>query len=94
MARMYRAQDEGDVVLDAEVGEPVPGEHAFGADDQAGAEGFASAQQRLGPARQPLVKEDGAGLLEDAAVHRSGVQIDAGVESVLRGLNLIVDSLG
>ena len=80
------AQDEGDVLGDAQVGEPVPGVGALGANHQAVAEGGDGAAEGVGVAGQVLVLDDGAGLVEDAQVHGPGVQIDAAVESVLRGV--------
>jgi hypothetical protein len=76
-------QDEGDVLFAAEVGDPVPREHAFDADDQPVAKRRDGAQQGLGAARQIAIEEDGAGLVEDAQVHGPGVQVDAAIESVL-----------
>src|SRR5215467_3422042 len=74
---------EGNVLLSAEVGEPVPGEHALGGDDQTGAirRDRLKERNRLGGdlAMQQLV----ASLAEDAQVKRSGVQIDSTVECVL-----------
>src|SRR4051812_15999265 len=42
------AEHDGDLLLLAEVGQPVPGEHALGADDEAIAEGSDGAQEAVG----------------------------------------------
>jgi hypothetical protein len=76
-------EHEGNLLLGAQVGQPVPGEHAFTGDDQPlaiGRDGFEKGG-RLGHdfAVQHLV----ALLAEDAQVKRSGVQVDTAVESLL-----------
>jgi len=45
------AEDEGNVLLFAEVGDPVPREQALDADDQSIAKGSDSAQEGFRPAR-------------------------------------------
>src|SRR5262249_3420329 len=77
------AEGEGDGFLLAEVGQPVPGEHALDADHEAVAEGGDGAEEGVGPGRQVAVEDDGAVVVEDADVHGPRVQVDAGVESVL-----------
>jgi len=87
------AEDEGDRVVLAQVGQPVPGEHALDSDDQAVAEGLHGVEEGLGLRRQVL-REDGLALLvEDVDEHASGVQIDAGVKSVLSGVAAHVSCL-
>ena len=76
------AQDEGDALILAEVGEPVPGEHALGGDDQSVAVGLDGLEEELGIGAKVLVDDNGVVLVEDADVHGSGVQIDAGIVSV------------
>src|SRR5262245_49458008 len=76
-------QDEGDVLVLAQVGQPVPGEHALTADDQSVAEGADSIEEGVGPCGQ-IAGEDGLALvIEHVEEHAPGMQIDAGVESVL-----------
>ena len=90
MAFMYKcvAEHEIDVFICAQIGQPVPGKHALGADDQVFAKTLDGSQEVewLGPhvPMQPLVPL----TIEDAQVHPSGVQIDAAIEFVL----LIVES--
>src|SRR5207244_690256 len=74
----------------AQIGDPVPREHALGCDDQSVAVRRDRLAESVGLSRQVLVKADRAGLVEDAQVHGSGVQIDAAVESV----RLVVETHG
>ena len=80
------AQDEGDGLVLAQVGEPVPGEHALAADDQAVAEGRDGVEKGLGLGGKIRLEDGLAGVVENVDVHASGVQIDAGVKSVLTGV--------
>jgi hypothetical protein len=77
------ADDEGDLLLVAQVGEPVAGEQAFDADDDVWAEGGDGSEESVGMAREVAIEDDGALGVEDTQVHGPGVQVDAGVESVL-----------
>jgi hypothetical protein len=81
------AQDEGDLLLGAKVGDPVPGVHALGAEHEVVAERRKGPEERLGAGGDVLVEDDGAVLIEDAEVKGSGVEIGAAVESVRTGVN-------
>ena len=76
------AQREGDRFVFAEVGEPIPGEHALDADDQAGAVRRDGVQENLGARRQIAFEDGGTGVIENVREHTSCVQIDAGIECV------------
>jgi hypothetical protein len=76
------AEHEDHLLAGTEVGEPVPGEHALGGDDQSGAEGRQRFEQSGGFAGDFLVEHLLAGVVEDAQVQGSGMQIDAAVELV------------
>jgi hypothetical protein len=80
------AEHEVDVLFVAEVGEPVPGEHALDADDESVTKRSHGTQKSVGPAGEVLVEDDVAIVVENTDVHRPGVQIDATVESVLLGV--------
>ena len=82
------SQDEGDVVLLAEVGEPVPGEHALAGDGETVAAGSDGAEEGVGSGGDGLAEGDGAGGIEDAQGDGPGVEIDTAVEPVL----LVVES--
>jgi hypothetical protein len=77
------SQDEGDLLVFAEVGQPVPGEHTLGGDDQPVAVGLDGLQEELGVGAEIFVDDDIVVLVEDADVHGSGVEIDAGVVSMV-----------
>jgi hypothetical protein len=69
------ADDEGDAVFSAAVGEPVPAEQALATDDDAVVEARDGLQQGVEVTRQVLVQNDGAGCVADADVRvpfRSG----------------------
>src|SRR5262249_14819936 len=82
------SQDEGDLLLQAEIGEPVPGEQALTGDGQAVAEGSDGVEEGVGAGGEGLVEDDGSGRVENTEGGRPGMEIDAAVESVL----LIVES--
>jgi len=74
------AEDEWDLFAGTEVGEPVPGEHALGGDDEVLTERFDGAKEGAGRGPDLLVE---AGLtlgIEDAEVEGTCVQVDAAVE--------------
>jgi hypothetical protein len=77
--------DDGDVVLGAAVGEPIPAEHAL-ADDNAVVVGCDGLEQGGEVTREVAVEHHLAIVGEDAQVHGPGVQVDAAVESVLVGV--------
>jgi hypothetical protein len=76
-------EHEDDLLFQAEVGEPLPSEHALGADDQVLTEALDGSQEvaRLSP-HVPMQKLS-AFMVEDAKVHPLRVQIDAAIISVL-----------
>jgi len=78
------AENEGDAFVFAEVGEPVPGEHALTADDEVFAKGFDGVEEGVGLGGQIAFEDGFAFGAEDVHEHGSGVQIDAGVELVWR----------
>ena len=80
------AEDEGEVLAGAEVGEPVPGEDALDGDDEVFAIGRDGLEEVLGGGEDVLVDEDGPLTVQDAEEHGAGVQIDATVEAMLAGV--------
>jgi hypothetical protein len=80
--RLHRqrvAEDEGDAVGRAEIGEPVPGEHALDGDDEIVAVRGDRLQERLGRHLHVAVQEHLAGGVEQADVHSLHVEIDSAV---------------
>ena len=76
-------EDEVDVLVGAQVGQPVPGEHALAADHQAIPVGFDQSQEVFRAGRDVLVEDHLAGRIEDADIHGVGMEVDAAVEAVL-----------
>src|SRR5262249_31876585 len=74
-------QDEGDVLVAAGVGEPVPAVHALAGADQAVAEGGDGAEEGARVSGQVLGEDGLAVVVEGDDEDGPGVQIDAGVES-------------
>jgi hypothetical protein len=79
-------QDEGDSLLGAQVGEPVPGVQALDADHDVVAKRGEGFEDALGAGDDVFVEDDGAVLVQDTEVERPGVQVDATIESVGTGV--------
>ena len=77
------ADNEPDLLLHAEVGQPAPGEQALTADHQVGAVGGEGSKEGLWAGRDVHILDHLAPRVEDAEVQPPCVQIDTGVESVL-----------
>ena len=78
------AQDEGNALTRAEVGEPVPAEDALDANDEVVAIGLDGAEEEFGLRAQVAMQEDLAGLVvEDAEVHGTSVEVDSAVVSMV-----------
>jgi hypothetical protein len=77
------AQDEGDVVVCAEVGQPAPAKDAFHADHDVIEEGEDQFKEEFRIVFDILVRCDLAAPADDADVHFSGAQIDPAVVFVL-----------
>ena len=67
----------------AEIGEPVPGEHALNADHDILAEGFQRLEKCLGIGADVFVHAHLAVGIDDAEIHPVHVQVDAAVKLVL-----------
>src|SRR5262249_50359882 len=77
------AQDKRNLLGGAQVGEPVPGEHALTSNYQVVTKVSDGLQKSSGMGRDVCLADDRAGLVEDADGQSPGVQIDAAVKSVL-----------
>ena len=80
------AEGEGDLVLGAEVGEPVPVEDALRRDDQVFPVGFDSLEEAGSVAGEVLVKQDVALGVKNAQIHGAGVKVDTAVMLMLLGI--------
>jgi hypothetical protein len=77
------AEHEGDVELLAQIGDPVPAEHALDRDDQVLSVGGNGCFKGAGVGGQILVHENRTVVILDAEVHRPCVQVDAAVVLVV-----------
>ena len=73
------AEDEGDVHLGAQIGDPVPAEHAFHRHRQVLRVGLDGGLEGFGAGGQVPVQKDGAAVVLDAEIHPACVKIDAAV---------------
>ena len=80
------AEHEGNLLLPAQVGDPVPGEQTLDGDDHVGPEGASTSSSSCFSAGRLLLQDDGAGLIDDADGQEPCVQIDAAVELVWFGV--------
>jgi hypothetical protein len=79
-------QDEGYSFTRAQICEPVPSEYAFDRDNDVIAKWCDYADKPLRVRRHVPVYDDRPGLVQDADVHRPGMQIDTAVVSVTLGV--------
>jgi hypothetical protein len=80
------SQDQGKALGGAEVGEPRPREEAFDADDEVFAVGCKRLQKRFGPCLPMPVAQALSRLVQDAKGHGPGVQVEATIKLVVRGV--------
>ncbi len=81
-------QHEGNPLALTQIGQPVPGEHAFHRHHQVLAEGLDRGQERLRGALQVTREAYLAGGVQDAQVHLTSVQVDPAVVLMLTGIEL------
>src|SRR4030043_1017592 len=80
------AEDEGDVLLCAEVSDPVPGEHTFDSDGNVLAVGVDEVEKGCWVSIDVLVKAYLAFVIKDADVHFFGMKVDSAIKLVLFGV--------
>jgi hypothetical protein len=80
------AEDEGNPLLGAKIGRPVPREEAFDADDEIFPVGRHGLEKWFGSCLHIPVQHNLTVLIQDAEVHTAGVQVDATVKGVLVGV--------
>ena len=71
------AEDEGNTLIGAEIGQPVPAEDALGSDDQVVTVGSDSLEEEIWVAPELLVEADLALLVEDAEIEIATMEVDA-----------------
>ena len=82
------AEDEGNPFARAEVGEPVPGEHALDGDDEVLAVRRDGLQEELRVSLDVLLEKGVSSLVENTEKHGAGMQINAAVELVMPRVEL------
>src|SRR5262247_2771870 len=80
------AEDNREAFVSAQVSQPVPGKHAFDGDDHPLSIGSQEVQKGLWTGFHRAMYQALAVLVDDAAIHRAGVQVDTAVQWVLRGV--------
>jgi hypothetical protein len=82
------AENEGDVLLDTQIGDPVPGEHAFDSNHDILTEGSNDTEKSFLVCVDVLMNPDDATGIEDADKHIFGMQVDAAIKLVLFGVEI------
>jgi hypothetical protein len=80
------AENEGDVFLGTEIGDPVPGEHAFDSDHDVLTEGSNGTEKSFRVCVDVLMNPDIATGIEDADKHIFCMQVDTTIKLVLLGV--------
>lgn len=82
------AEDEGDVLVGAEIGDPVPAEETLDADDQVVSIGLDEVEKAIGLAGDLSVNDLFAVSIEDTDVHVARVQVDPTVVPMVLGIRI------
>ena len=77
------ARDEGNPLLGAEVGQPVPGEETFERDNEALTIGCNGLEERFRGGFHGAVPQDVPVMVHETDVHGAGLQVDTAVKLVL-----------
>jgi hypothetical protein len=76
------AEDEGDVFLGTEIGDPVPREHAFDSDYDVLTEGSNGTEKSFRLCADVLMDSDVTSGVDNTDEHVLGVQIDSAIKLV------------
>jgi hypothetical protein len=80
------AEDEGDILIGAKIGEPIPGEEAFDANDDVAAEWLNGGEELIRIGFDVFFETDFSGLIENAEKHSTGKEINTAIKLVLFGV--------
>jgi hypothetical protein len=80
------AENEGDVLLDTEIGDPVPGEHAFDSNHDVLTEGSNDTEKSFRVCVDVMMNPDIASGIQDTDKHILGMQVDSTIKFVLLGV--------
>lgn len=87
------AKDEGYVFLDTEIGDPVPGEHAFYGDHDVLTERSNDTEKGFWVCVDILMNPDIPSGIKDADKHILGMQVDSTIKFVLSGVEFHIGFL-
>ncbi len=79
-------EDKWNVFLFAKVSQPIPGEHAFGTNNNIVTVWLYGPEEGFGVGFYVSVQDNLTSVIEDAQIHFVGVQVDTTVEIVLFGV--------
>jgi hypothetical protein len=82
------AENEGDVLLDTEIGDPVPGEHAFDSNHDVLTEGSNDAEKSFRVCVDVLMDPGVTSGVDNTDKHILGVQIDSTIKLMLFGVEI------
>ncbi len=82
------AENEGNVLLDTEISDPVPGEHAFDSNHDVLTEGSNGMEKSFLVCVDVLMNPDIASGIDNADKHIFGMQIDSTIKLVLFGVEI------
>ena len=71
------AEDEGDALIGAEIGQPVPAEDALGPDDQVVTKRGDGLEEEMRVTAEPLMQADHSLFIENAEVEIAAMEVDA-----------------
>jgi hypothetical protein len=80
------AQDKRNFLINTEISQPVPGEHAFCTDDNVIPVWFYGPEKKIRFGFDVSVQDDLSFLIKDAEIHFVGVQVDTAIIFVLFGV--------
>jgi hypothetical protein len=80
------AQDKRNLLINTEISQPVPGEHAFCTDDNIIPVWFYGPEKGIRFGSDVSVEDDLSFLIKDAEIHFIGVQVDTTIIIVLFGV--------
>jgi len=80
------AEDKGNVVIFTKISKPIPGEHAFGRDNEIFSEWLDGIEEDIWACFHIAMKHRLSLLIKDTQIHFCGVKIDSAIKVVLFGV--------
>jgi hypothetical protein len=80
------SQDERDIFLLAQIGDPVPGKHTFHSDDNILSERFDDVEEDPTIGINVSVQPDLPGFIQDTEIHFFCMKVDSAIKFVLFGV--------